>query len=131
MGEIVPTSLSVGHIVFNVTTDDNSASLYSFGIYGSTGTLLCSTTAATYTTTGVKTVACSQGTVTIPAGKIYLGMTGNAAVLQISETQSVGTFYAYNNNFATSSGRAQPSSISAPADSWTFTDYHGAIGLAP
>jgi hypothetical protein len=131
-GDVITVPLSAGHIVVDATTaDSNSSDYYSFGIFNSSGTLLCSTSPQAFTSTGFYTLACSQGTVTILPGKVYVGVTGNAATAAFYMIQNSSTFYAWNGSFVTTSGGAQPSSITAPSDVWTVGIDKLAYGLAP
>jgi hypothetical protein len=105
---------SVGHITFNVTTADgvnNSAAC----IYNSSGTLIAHTAPATYGTTGLKTVALVEGTVTFPAGRLFLGLTSAASTLAIMRFDSAPTVSSAANAGTTSSG-ACLSSITPTTD---------------
>lgn len=117
-GQPIPVQLSIGHITFSVTAADvTGGDVYSVGLYDSSGNLKASCSAAAYTTTGLKTCAISQGTVTLPAGLYYLAYTGNASSLQIS-TSNTGQFaacFGISTSAGASSAGALPSTITAPS----------------
>ena len=128
-GTVILVPLSVGHMVINVTTADATNS-YSFGLFNSSGTAICTTTAAIYSTTGFKVIACSQGTVSIPAGKYYFGVTGNAATLVTAYTANEGMFYPVTVTAIGTTSGIQPASITPPSDSWG-NSYPMGFGFAP
>src|SRR6266436_3309640 len=84
VGVIISWPLSVSHLTFNVTTLDNSTNKYDFGLYNAAGTLVANIGAASYTTSGAKTGALAQGTVTLNPGLYFLAFTGNSTVMQFS-----------------------------------------------
>lgn len=131
-GDVITVRLSVGHIVVDAATaDSNSSDYYSFGIFNSSGTLLCNTSPQAFTSTGFYTLACSQGTVTILPGKVYVGVTGNAATAAFYTIQNSSSFCAWNGSFVGTSGGAQPSSITPPSDAWNVGANKLAYALAP
>ena len=132
-GVVIPVSLSgIGHITFQVTTGDSvGTDLYSVGLYNSSGTAICTTTAAAYTTAAVEVVACSQGSsLSIPAGNYYIGFTGEATTAAL-ESDDSPSFYSVNASFANTTSGAQPSSITPPSNSWTMGTQVIGFGLTP
>lgn len=125
-----PTTFS--NIVFNVTVADNSADVYSFGLYsysaGGTCTLVAHTAAASYTTTGVKRVATVEGSVTVQPGLYLYGKTGNANVLNVTESgaDAFTPFAEGSTGVVTTSGNV-PSSFTCPAATWALgqVDFFG------
>jgi hypothetical protein len=117
VGVLVQWPISVGHITINVTAQDNSANLYDFGFYNAAGTLVANVGAASYTTTGIKRLAFSQGTVRFNPGLYFIGWTGNANVLNVTglaANQTVWHFGA-SANAGASVGGAMPATITPPA----------------
>jgi hypothetical protein len=107
---------SVSKIEFQIGTADATNS-YDIGIYNSSGTLLANVGAAVYSATGDVVKSFAQGTVTIPAGIVFLGTTGNATTAQIR--------YQVNNQYecppnnttgGTTSGGALNSSLTITAN---------------
>jgi hypothetical protein len=123
-GPSVPTQIST--VAFRVTTLDASNNV-SVGLYGpcapgsSACPIVCSTTAATYASTGDKNVACSQGTVTFnPAGAgqfYYISTTGVTSTAQYATSDGAITAYC-SNAVPTSSAGALPATLNIPAASW-------------
>ena len=115
--------LNVGHLTFNVTTLDNSANLYDFGLYNAAGTLVADLGPASYTTTGIKTGALVQGTVRLNPGLYYIALTGNAAVLLISGIGANGSLWQFgaSANAGASVGGQLPATITPPAVTITDT----------
>lgn len=114
-GIVNPSAVSVGHLDFNVGTADGATN-FSACVYNTSGTLIASTTAAVYASTGLKNVAISQGTVTIPAGRIFIGFTSGGSVLQLMRTDNALTVSQATNG-GTSSGGACPGTVTPTADS--------------
>ncbi len=113
----IPVPLSISTIsIYVITADSTSGDVYSFGLYNSSGTLLCSTTAQAFTATGFVTLSCSQGSSIAVAPGIYaLGYTGNATALKVSSqgSTSLTVLFVQTNAGATTSG-AQMASITFP-----------------
>jgi hypothetical protein len=128
-----PDPVTFGHVYFNVGTLDASNN-YSIGIYDSNGNTICTITAASYSSTGDKSVACTQGTVTLPAGKFYEMFTGAATTLKIGDIGSTVQSIYQNNDFGTSSGGAVPTggpAFTPPSDSVSSTGPMMLISLGP
>lgn len=129
------------NISLNVTTADNSANVYDWGVYNSAGTMLVDTGGITgsvgLASTGVKTFAiiinsactganapskCCTGAgtgtcpasapVTIPAGLICTAVTGNAAVITTNGCFSAATSAPVNFGETTSGGATTSGKLS-------------------
>jgi hypothetical protein len=114
----------VSHIYLDVDVDDSGGSNdYSWGIYSTGGSALCTTAATLLASGGVVTgtqAACSQnsGTVVLPAGTYILAATGNCTVSCTATFYTLGTGitpYSSTTTSTTSSGGALPSSITPPS----------------
>ena len=106
----LPGNLTTTGVWFYIgTTADNTANLYDIGIYNSSGTLLTHLGATAGTTfapaaSAWKRLAWTGGAVTIPAGKIFIGVTTNAATPAGIGAWSSLAVYASNPYYATSGG---------------------------
>jgi hypothetical protein len=129
------TNLTAYYLAGNLTTSgvwfyisgtaDNTGNLYDIGIYNSTGTLLTHLGATAGTTfapaaNAWKRLTWTGGPVTIPAGKIYVAITTNAATPASVGGWSAVAVYSSNSSF-TSTGGALASSITPPSDSALVT----------
>jgi hypothetical protein len=115
-GLYVPYSLSTTTLSVGISTADNSVNKYSWCVFNASGTLVASTAPASYTTTGSKSVAWTQGTVTQAPGKYYFGFTGNGSVLSMYASTMTLNFLANANISTGSLNGACPASITPPAD---------------
>ncbi len=123
---LVPMQVQFGHMTIDIATPDTTAGslcgsfadCYDVGIYSLSGTRLCDWGATAFSSGGLTSVACAQGTVTLTPGnyifaftgnattaKIYFGTAGNGGFVQLSSATS-GT---------SSTGGALPASISIPS----------------
>ena len=123
---LVPMQVQFGHMTIDIATPDTTAGslcgsfadCYDVGIYNMSGTRLCDWGATAFSSGGLSSVACAQGTVTLAPGyyifaftgnattaKIYFGTAGNGGFVQLSSATS-GT---------SSTGGALPASISIPS----------------
>jgi hypothetical protein len=107
------------------TTADNTANLYDIGIYNSAGTLLAHLGATPGTTfapaaSAWKRLTWLGGAVTIPAGKVYVGVTTNASTPATVGGWSSVAVYSTNSAF-TSSGGTLAGTIAPPNDAATLT----------
>lgn len=129
----LPTTTTFGHVEVEVGTLDATNS-YSFGVFSSAGPAICTTTASNtpVASTGKKQIACSQGTVTANAGRIYIGVTTSGAVptAKFTAVQTV-LIYDINNSFIATTSAAQPASITPPSDNFNFSNYPTFVGLVP
>jgi hypothetical protein len=123
----LPGNLTTSGVWFYIgTTADNTANLYDIGIYNSSGTLLTHLGATAGTTFAPaaavwKRLAWTGGAVTIPAGKIFIGVTTNAATPAAIGAWISLAVYASNPYYATSGGvLATP--ITPPPDGPTVTN---------
>lgn len=131
-GWIIGNNVTFGHIEVYASAAD-STNLYSIGIYNSSGTAICTTTPANLTS-GNNQLACSQGTVKAPAGPYYIGDTTSCASSCPTFGRFSGaSFYTQNTSFITTTGGAQPTSITPPTNSFALTSptYIPAIALVP
>ena len=123
---LVPMQVQFGHMTIDIATPDTAAGslcgsfadCYDVGIYNTSGTRLCDWGATAFSSGGLTSVACAQGTVTLTPGyyifaftgnattaKIYFGTAGNGGFVQLSSATS-GT---------SSTGGALPATISLPS----------------
>ena len=129
------TNLTAYYLTGNLTTSglwfyisgtaDNTGNLYDIGIYNSAGTLLTHLGATAGTTfapaaNAWKRLTWTGGPVTIPAGKIYVAVTTNAATPASVGGWSSVAVYSSNSSFS-SSGGALASSITPPSDAAILT----------
>lgn len=108
-------AVSFGHILFYVVSPDpDSLHRYSIGVYDAKGDSVCTTAPAPYISAGDQRVACSQGTVSLPAGKYYLMFTGDAASLKIAQFSGADSAAIYSNSdFDISAGGSVPTGTPA------------------
>lgn len=114
-----PNGLSVANFTFGVTTADatHNAALCVFGPYTGSGSasLVASTAAATYGTTGNQTVASSGGTKTLAPGIYFVGLDlAASSTLNVEATGSQAVLLYGNMAFATGQTGACPASITQP-----------------
>jgi len=117
-------NLQFSHITADVSTADSSTSdYYSWGLYSTSGAVLCSFSAANLTAGGTVDKTCSQGTVSVTAGEYLFAFTGNAITAKIaySGTAPLGLSSAVSST--TSSSGALPSTISVPSSGVTYSSY--------
>lgn len=127
----LPQGLLTGHVTYEIgTTADNTSATYDIGIYtgspGGTGTLLANIgpTAGTTFAPSISTVIrlpWSQGTVFIPAGRVYIvtttSQTGTPATM-FRTTWGGATGLAFTiNGLSVATGGTCPTSPTLPADS--------------
>jgi hypothetical protein len=137
---VMPVNIvNLTKISYNVnTTADNTANLYDFGIYTSTGTLVCHTgpiagTIAFPANNASVTLTLLSTGCTLNAGTRYLfGITTNAAAAGTMQSIGLG-FMAVGNGVPTAgnvtTGGVLNSSITPPADSWVSNSTVPAIAL--
>lgn len=113
-------------VSFTVTVADTvPTDLYDLCTYSSTGALLWDTAPhplMSVTSFGaVSAFPLAQGTVSMPPGKYYFAMTGNASVAKIDEGTRGSPSFATDVPIAgvTTSGGRCPSTIAPPNDVWT------------
>jgi hypothetical protein len=102
--------------VFIFTTDGSG--LYDMGIYSAAGTLLANIGAQHLSNGNDQVFATVQGAQTIQPGRYVFAWTGNAAVATLGYTSSQGTWIV-NQNYASSSGGALPSSLTAFTEAYS------------
>jgi hypothetical protein len=117
-------NLQFSHITADVSTTDSSTSdFYSWGLYNTSGTVLCSFSAVNLTAGGTVDKSCSQGTVTIPAGEYIFAFTGNATVAKIAYSGTAPLALSSAVSSTSSSSGALPSTITLPSSGVTFSGY--------
>lgn len=127
ISSFIPVStFSAGHMVVNVSTADNSANLYDFGIYNAAGTLMCHTGALTgstsFATTGLKNLAFISACNLVGGTRYNFAATGNATTLALMFTATGAVVVALNHTVVstggTTSGGVLNSSVTIPTDSY-------------
>jgi hypothetical protein len=88
----LPYALAASNLTFRVTAADSGEGLYDLCVYDSAGSLKVSLGARPFSTTGIKEVAISQGTVTLTPGWYHFAITGNAQLAAIGGDRS-GAYY--------------------------------------
>lgn len=117
-------SLHFSHVTVDVsTTDSNSSDFYSWGIYSTSGSVLCSFTAVNLTAGGAVDEACSQGTVTLTPGEYLFAFTGNATTAKIAYSGTAPVTLSSAVSSTSSSSGALPSSITVPGSGVTYSGY--------
>jgi hypothetical protein len=117
-------SIHFSHITADVSTTDSSTSdFYSWGIYSTSGSVLCSFTAVNLTAGGASDQTCSQGTVTLSPGEYLFAFTGNATTAKIAYSGTAPVALSSVVSSTTSSSGALPSTISVPSAGVTFSGY--------
>ena len=122
-GFLLPYSVTTTQITFDVTTADNTTNTYDIGIFNNAGNLVLdigATAGTTFAPSAVfNTLAWTQGSTTLPAGRYYLAFTTNCAsnCAAIGGTSAFVSF-AVNASGGASTGGALPSTLTPPADAW-------------
>jgi hypothetical protein len=118
LGFVLPVAVTFNKLSIAVQVAD-ATGLYDWGLYDSTGALICHVGAQTIPATGVNTQTVTGAPISLNPGKYYLGLTANATLAKISVGNPTGGAWSflYNINVATSSGGALPASLTPPADS--------------
>jgi hypothetical protein len=131
----IPWGISTGHMQFDVTGADTVPNSYDVGIYGpfiagaTSVSLLANSGPKTYTTTGIKTIAWLQGTVTLTAGFYFMFWTSSGSgslplLLQGGITQIPYLYQAYSATTSVSS--TLPTTVAVPTLSPTYPTGSGA-----
>jgi hypothetical protein len=126
-----------GHFFIDVTTADNTADTYNFGIYNSSGTLLCSTGAlagtSIFAATGFSASIAFTSNCTLAQGQVYFfaasAITSNTAQIRPAVLAGGVTPFAE----ASVSTSSMPSSITAPTLAYALTSASASwwFALAP
>jgi hypothetical protein len=107
-----------GHIYLNITTDD-ATHAYSWGLYTTSGTGVCTTTAGDLTAIGITSgtlSACSQGTIFWPGGNLIFVGGGAATTAQIGTSYGSQMLpFSTNAITGTLTGGQVPTSITVPS----------------
>jgi hypothetical protein len=128
--------VTFGNIVFKVdTADANTSDFYDLGIYGpcavnSTCSLVCNIGSQNFTTTGVKNLACTQGTVTIsppPSGQYYwYATTGNVTNIAAYDSANAQLWSVDCGGNGTGTAGTLPSTATSP-----ISNIQNCTGLTP
>lgn len=117
-------NIQFSHITVDVSTTDSSTSdFYSWGLYNTSGTVLCSFSAVNLTAGGAVDKSCSQGTVTLTAGNYIFAFTGNATTAKVAYSGTAPLALSSAVSSTSSSGGALPSTISLPSSGVTYSSY--------
>ena len=117
-------SIHFSHVTVDVSTTDSSTSdFYGWGIYSTSGSVLCSFTAVNLTAGGAVDATCSQGTVTLTPGEYLFAFTGNATTAKIAYSGTAPIVLASAVSSTTSSSGALPGSITVPSAGVTYSSY--------
>ncbi len=126
-GFLLPYNVATSEITYDVTTADKTANDYDLGIFDNSGKLVLAVGPTAGTTfaaaTGFHTLAWTEGSTTLPAGRYYLALTTNCstACAAIGATTSYVSF-AVNISAGATTGAALPSMLTPPADAWSTGD---------
>jgi hypothetical protein len=118
----LPVYVTFGNITVDIGTGDGSNN-YSWGLYSSTGTALCTVAVTSTATTGANKQACSQGTVTLTPGFYVFMFTGNATTMKLAYSGSNLVPWTGVTSSTTSSGGAAPSTVSLPTSGSSLSGY--------
>ncbi|MGB8593137.1 MAG: glycosyl hydrolase family 28-related protein [Candidatus Acidiferrales bacterium] len=121
----LPTTVQFSKLTVDVATSDTTsgslcgsfADCYDVGLYNTSGTLQCDWGATALSSTGLKDIACAQGTVTLAQGYYIFAFTGNATTGKIYFGFTSGGGFALLNTATSgtsSASGALPSTISLP-----------------
>jgi hypothetical protein len=122
-GILLPYNVTTTEITYDVTTADNTANIYDIGIFNNSGNLVADIGPSAGKTfapaKGFQTLAWSQGSTSLAAGRYYLAFTTNCAstCAAIAASTTYVSFAVYASAGA-STGGALPSAITPPADVW-------------
>ena len=126
-GFLLPYNVTTTQISYQVVTADNTSNAYDIGIFDNSGNLVLDTGAKVGTAfsaaTGFKTLAWTQGTTNLSAGRYYLAFTTNcpSTCAAIGADTSFVSFAA-NISAGASTAGALPSTVSPPTDAWSTAD---------
>jgi hypothetical protein len=128
-GIVLTFPLTTTQVVYSVSTQDTSSSVYGLGILNSAGNLVLSigpTAASTIMTSGTHTVSSTQGSTTLQPGKYYLVVTSacTSSCAQLVGANGNATEFVEKYNVGITSG-GTVKSVTAPADSYSW------VGTAP
>ena len=125
-GIYLDKTLTVGSFCWFVSTADNTANLYDYGIYDNAGNLkghLGATAGTTFSpNNGFQCHATSAGFTLVP-GRYYIAETSNCAAT-CAQLGGPGAYASFNTNttvVTTSTGGTLPATMTPAADVWTWT----------
>ncbi|MGA2978319.1 MAG: hypothetical protein ABSD76_01895 [Terriglobales bacterium] len=126
-GFLLPYNVTTTEIIYDVTTADNTSNDYDIGIYNNSGGLVVDIGPTPGTTfapaKNFHTLAWTQGSTSLPAGRYYLAFTTNCSgtCAAVASTTAFVSF-AIAVSGGTSAGGALPSTMAPPADKWGTGD---------
>jgi hypothetical protein len=126
-GFLLPYNVTTTKVTYDITTADNTANNYDIGIYDYSGNLLANigpTPGTTFSPAkAFETLAWSQGSVSLGAGRYYLAVTTNCATTcaKFAATTNFMSF-AINASAGATVGGALTSIVTPPADNWSSSD---------
>ncbi|MFZ3266337.1 MAG: hypothetical protein WA172_20200, partial [Terriglobales bacterium] len=142
-GFLLPYNVTTTQITYDVTAADDSPDDYDIGIFDNAGNLVVNigpTPGTTFAPSkAFHTLAWTQGSTSLAAGRYYLGLTTNCSITLNSLRRSRSAFqssstcaqlaasaaymgFAINASVGASHGGTLPSSITPPADNWGAGD---------
>jgi len=126
-GFLLPYSVTTSNLTCEVTTADNTANAYDVGIFKYSGALVLHIGPKAGTSfapsAGFHTLAWTEGSTNLPAGRYYIGFTTNCAsrCAAIGATANYVSF-AINASGGTSTGGTLPATLTPPTDAWGTGD---------
>ncbi|SPE44155.1 exported hypothetical protein [Candidatus Sulfotelmatobacter sp. SbA7] len=122
-GFLLPYNVTTTEITYDITIADNTANDYDIGIFTNAGALVVDIGPTPGTmfapSKGFRTLAWTQGSTSLGAGRYYLAFTTNcSSVCAKVAAANTNISFAINASAGSSQGGALPSTITPPADSW-------------
>jgi fibronectin-binding autotransporter adhesin len=122
-GILLPYNVTTSQITYDVTTADNTANTYDIGIFDNSGNLVANIGPTPGTTfapaKAFETLAWTQGSTSLVAGRYYLAFTTNCASTCAAIAASTTYIsFAINASAGASTGGALPYTMTPPADVW-------------
>lgn len=125
-GIYLDKTLTVGSFCWFVSTADNTANLYDYGIYDNAGNLkghLGATAGTTFSPSNGFTCHATSAGFTLVPGRYYIAETSNCAAT-CAQLGGPGAYASFNTNttvVTTSTGGTLPATMTPAADVWTWT----------
>ena len=122
-GFLLPYNVTTTEITYDITIANNTANDYDIGIFTNAGALVVDIGPTPGTmfapSQGFRTLAWTQGSTSLGAGRYYLAFTTNcSSVCAKVAAANTNISFAINASAGSSQGGALPSTITPPADSW-------------
>ena len=125
-----PFPCVTNNVAYVVGTADNTSNTYALGLLtgtsAGTATIIASTASTAGTSfaasSGIKTIAWNAGSITVPAGRVYIALTSScsSACAALLGTSGTGVTYAANQQVSVGTGGAAFSgSITLPTDTFS------------